>query len=242
MTNQLEAVTEDASGSIGFGLVAGVLVALWSASSGMKHLIEAMNAAYDEEEGRGFVRQRGLALLFTVGAVLFMVGAVVVLAVVPRLLEGAGLGSAAETAIAVGRWPALALAFALGLAVLYRFGPSRDDAEWTWATPGAGMATMLWLAASGGFSLYVSRFGSYNETYGSLGGVVVAMLWLFITAYVVLMGAELNAEMERQTLRDTTEGHDEPLGHREAMAADTVGATAEEVKARTEAVKTAANG
>jgi membrane protein len=241
VTNQLEAVTAEASGSIGFGLAAGVLVALWSASSGMKHVIEALNAAYDEEEGRGFVRQRGLALLFTLGAVLFMVGAIVVLTVVPSLLEGSPLGSAAELALNIARWPALAVAFAVGLAVLYRYGPSRDDAEWRWVTPGAVAATLLWLLASAGFSLYVARFGSYNETYGSLGGVVVAMLWLFLTAYVVLMGAELDAEMERQTLRDTTEGRDEPLGQREAVAADTVGATAEEVKARKKASKTTAN-
>ncbi|MGV3760581.1 MAG: YihY/virulence factor BrkB family protein [Actinomycetota bacterium] len=241
VTNQLEAVTSEASGSIGFGLVAGVAVALWSASSGMKHVIEALNAAYDEEEGRGFVRQRGLALLFTVGAVLFMVAAIVVLTVVPALLEGSPLGSAAEAAIGIARWPALALAFAVGLAVLYRYGPSRDDAEWRWVTPGAVVATVLWIAASAGFSVYVARFGSYNETYGSLGGIVVAMLWLFLTAYVALMGAELDAEMERQTLRDTTEGHDEPLGQREAMAADTVGATADEVKAAKRATKTTAN-
>jgi len=241
VTNQLEAVTADTSGSIGFGLAAGVLVALWSASSGMKHVIEALNAAYDEEEGRGFVRQRGLALLFTLGAVLFMVAAIVVLTVVPALLEGSPLGSAAELAINIARWPALAVAFAVGLAVLYRHGPSRDDAEWRWVTPGAVAATILWLLASAGFSLYVARFGSYNETYGSLGGVVVAMLWLFLTAYVVLMGAELDAEMERQTLRDTTEGREEPLGRREAVAADTVGATADEVKARKRQAKTTAN-
>jgi membrane protein len=241
VTNQLEAVTSEASGSIGFGLIGGVLVALWSASAGMKHVIEALNAAYDEEEGRGFVRQRGLALLFTIGAVLFMVAAVVVLTVVPAVLEGSPLGPAAETAINVARWPALALAFAVGLAVLYRFGPSRDDARWRWVTPGAGLATVLWILASAGFSFYVARFGSYNETYGSLGGVVVAMLWLFLTAYVVLMGAELDAEMERQTLHDTTQGPEEPLGHRDAMAADTVGATADEVKAAKHTTKTTAN-
>jgi len=241
VTNQLEAVTADASSSIGFGLAAGVLVALWSASSGMKHVIEALNAAYDEEEGRGFVRQRGLALLFTLGAVLFMVVAIVLLTAVPAVLEGSPLGSAAELVISIGRWPALAVAFAVGLAVLYRYGPSRDDAEWRWVTPGAVAATLLWLLASAGLSIYVARFGSYNETYGSLGGVVVAMLWLFLTAYVVLMGAELDAEMERQTLRDTTEGREEPLGQREAVAADTVGATAEEVKARKHHAKTTAN-
>jgi len=239
--NQLEALTEDADGSIGVGLAAGLAVALWSASSGMKHLIEALNTAYDEEEGRGFFRLRGLALLLTVGAVLFLVVAMVVLTVVPTLLEGSALGSAAETALSILRWPALAAAFAAGLAVMYRYAPSRDEAEWRWVTPGAVVATLLWLVASAGFSLYVSSFGSYNETYGSLGGVVIAMLWLFITAYVVILGAELDAEMERQTVRDTTEGRDEPLGQREAQAADTVGATAEQVRAERRREKATAN-
>lgn len=236
--NQLETVTADSSSAIGFGLVAGLAVALWSASSGMKHVIDALNVAYDEVEGRGFFKLRALALLLTVGAVVFLVIAMGVLTVVPALLEGSALGDAAELTISILRWPALALAFASALAVLYRYAPSRDEAEWRWVTPGASVATVLWLIASGLFTLYVSRFGSYNETYGSLGGVVVAMLWLFLTAYVVILGAELDAEMERQTLVDSTEGRDEPLGQRDANAADTVGATAEQVKAQRQAAKT----
>lgn len=239
--NQLEALTADSASSIGVGLAAGLAVALWSASSGMKHVIDALNTAYDEVEGRSFVKVRGLALLLTIGAVALLVVAMVVLTVVPSLLEGSALGSTTELALGVLRWPALALAFAAALAVLYRVAPSRDDAEWRWVTPGAGVATVLWLVASAGFSLYVSRFGSYNDTYGSLGGVVVAMLWLFLTAYVVILGAELDAELERQTLRDTTEGRDEPLGCRGAEAADTVGATAAEVRARRREVDATAN-
>lgn len=239
--NQLEALTADSASSIGVGLAAGLAVALWSASSGMKHVIDALNTAYDEVEGRSFVKVRGLALLLTIGAVALLVVAMVVLTVVPSLLEGSALGSTTELVLGVLRWPALALAFAAALAVLYRVAPSRDDAEWRWVTPGAGVATVLWLVASAGFSLYVSRFGSYNDTYGSLGGVVVAMLWLFLTAYVVILGAELDAELERQTLRDTTEGRDEPLGCRGAEAADTVGATAAEVRARRREVDATAN-
>jgi membrane protein len=239
--NQLEAVTADSSSSIGFGLAAGLVVALWSASSGMKHLIDALNSAYDEEEGRGFFKVRGLALLLTIGAIVFVVVAVVVITVVPALLEGSPLGPAAEVAISILRWPLLALAFAAGLAVLYRYAPSRDEAEWRWVSPGAVVATVLWLIASGLFSVYVANFGSYNETYGSLGGVVVAMLWLFITSVVVLLGAELDAEMERQTRVDTTEGRSEPMGHRDAHAADTLGATADEVKAQRQHAKANAN-
>lgn len=229
--SQLEAVAAQSSSAIGIGLVGGLAAALWSASSGMKHVVSALNAAYDEEEGRRFLKLRGLALLLTVGAILFLATSVFLLTVVPALLDGSPLGDGAELALTVLRWPLLAIAFAAALAVLYRYAPDRDDAEWRWVTPGAALATVLWLIASGGFSLYVGSFGSYNETYGSLAGIVVVMLWLFITAYVVLLGAELDAEMERQTLADTTEGHDEPIGRRDAKAADTVGATAEQVKA-----------
>lgn len=239
--NQLEAVTERSSSSAGIGAFIGIAVALWSASSGMKHLIEALNAAYDEEEGRGFLEVRGLSLLLTVGAVVFLLVAFGVVAIVPTLLEGSALDDAGRIAIQVLRWPALALAFGSALAVLYRYGPSRDDAEWRWVTPGAGVATILWLVGSGLFSLYVSRFGTYDETYGSLGSVVVAMLWLFLTALVVVLGAELDAETERQTSRDTTRGHDQPIGTRDAHAADTVGPTAPEVKAERHRAKANAN-
>lgn len=239
--NQLEAVTERSSSSAGIGALVGIVVALWSASSGMKHLIDALNAAYDEEEGRGFLKVRGLSLLLTVGAIVFLLVAFGTLAIVPAVLEGSALGDAAQAFIQVLRWPALALAFGTALAVLYRYAPSRDDAEWRWVTPGAGVATVLWLVGSGLFSLYVSRFGTYDETYGSLGGVVVAMLWLFLTALVVILGAELDAETERQTRQDTTEGRDRPMGDRDAHAADTVGPTADEVKVQRRRQKAAAN-
>jgi membrane protein len=218
---QLRAVTERSSASAGFGVVIGLAVALWSASSGMKHLIDALNAAYDEEEGRTFIKVRGLSLLLTLGAIVFVVAAFGVIAIVPAIVEGP---------LALLRWPLLAAAFAAALAVLYRYAPSRDEPEWRWTTPGAVVATVLWLVASGLFSIYASQFGSYNETYGSLGGVVVLMLWLFLTAAVVLFAAELDAELERQTRYDTTEGRDRPMGQRDAYAADTVGPTADEVK------------
>jgi membrane protein len=217
---QLRSVAAGAGGATGVGLAVSVVVALWSASSGMKQLVEALNATYDEQEGRGFVRVRGLALLLTIGAVLFVVVAVGVIAVVPALVPGP---------VALLRWPLLGAAFVAALAVLYRVAPSRDEPDWRWVTPGALVATALWLVASALFSIYVANFGSYNETYGSLGGIVVVMLWLFLTAASVLVGAELDAELERQTVADSTHGPDEPMGDREAYAADTVGPTAEEV-------------
>jgi membrane protein len=229
---QLESVTGSDNAAAGVGAVLGVLVALWSASSGMKHMIDALNAAYDEDEGRGFVKVRALSLALTVGAVAFVLFAVGVITVVPAVVDGP---------VALLRWPLLGAAFVGAIAVLYRYAPSRDEPEWRWTTPGALLATVLWLVGSGLFSVYVGSFGSYNETYGSLGGVVVVMLWLFLTAAVVLFGAELDAELERQTTHDTTEGKDRPMGERDAFAADTVGPTAEEVKADKHRTKERAN-
>jgi membrane protein len=194
-------------------------------------MIGAINAAYDEKESRKFFRLRGLALLLTIGAILFLLLAVGLIAVLPPLLENLGLGDTGRTVASVFRWPVLALGFALALAVLYRVAPDRDDAEWRWISPGAIVATILWLVGSFLFSIYTANFASYNETYGSLGAVVVLMLWLLLTAYAIIGGAELNAEIERQTVRDSTQGRDRPLGRRDATAADTVGATAEEIKA-----------
>ncbi len=232
VVDQLEGVTTASSTGLGIGLVVGVALALWSASSGMKSLLGAINTVYDEKESRSFVPLRGLALLLTLGAIAFLVGAFLVLTVVPAALEDSALGDVSRWAIVVLRWPALALAWMAGLAVLYRLGPDRQDARWQWVTPGAGLATVLWLAGSALFSLYTSSFASYNETYGALGAVVITMLWLQLTAFAILLGAELNAELEHQTLEDTTTGEERPLGRRGAVMADTIGATAEETKAR----------
>jgi membrane protein len=231
VVSQLRGIAARDSGA-GVRVVFGTLLALWSAASGMQHAINATNVAYDEEETRGYVRLRVLSLAFTFGAVLFGLAAILVISVLPAALAGTALGTAARVAIGILRWPLLAIALLLGLAVFYRYAPNRDDPTWRWVTPGALAATGLWLVASLGFAVYTANFGSYNETYGSLGAVVVLMLWLFITALVVVAGAELNAELERQTFKDTTVGPPRPLGSRDAYAADTVGPTAEEMKRR----------
>jgi membrane protein len=212
-------------------VLVGTALALWAASSGLQHLISAINVAYDEEETRGFVRRRGLALALSVAAVLFMAVAVGVIALVPAALADTALGSSARLVIGILRWPALAAALAVGLAVVYRLAPDRDDARWSWTAPGTLAATLLWVIGSAAFSLYVSSVGRYEETYGALGGVVVVMLWLFLTSFCVLLGAELNAESERQTVEDTTAGGERPLGSRDARAADTVGPSADAVAA-----------
>jgi membrane protein len=216
-------------------VVFGLVLALWSASAGVQHLIQAINLAYDEDETRGFVRVRGLAVALAIGAIVFLALAVGVIAVLPAALANTAFGETARIAIGVLRWPALAVAMVVALGVLYRVAPDRQDAKWRWVGLGSIVGTVLWLVGSGLFSLYAANFGKYEDTYGALGGVVVVMLWLFLTAYVIVLGAELNAESERQTARDTTTGPHKPLGRRGAEAADTLGPSAEQVKAGVDA-------
>jgi len=221
MGQQLSSI-ESSSGGAVLAVIGGALIALWSASSGMSHLIDAVNVAYDEEETRGFVRRRSLSLLLTVGAIGFVVFALAGIAVIPAILRAAYLGVAGSVLVQVVRWVVLLGGLLVGLAVLYRWAPDRDAPRWSWASAGAVFAAVAWLVASILFSIYVSNFGSYNETYGSLGAIVVVMLWLYLTALVIVLGAELNTELERQTAEDTTEGRERPPGGRDAYAADTV--------------------
>jgi membrane protein len=232
VVTQLQSITEDAGAGAGLAVVLGIVLALWSASSGVAHLIEATNAAYDEEETRGFIRRRGLALALTIGAVVFLLAALGMITILPNLLDRAGLGTAGRILVGILRWLLLPLGMIVGLSVVYRYAPDRDQPKWRWSSPGAIVATVIWMIASALFAVYTGNFASYNETYGSLGAVVVLMLWLFITALCVIVGAELNAELERQTVRDTTSGPDRPLGARDAEAADTVGPSAEQMKAQ----------
>jgi membrane protein len=217
---QIRQVTSGAGGALGFATVLGILLALWSASSGMKALITGINMTYDETETRKFFKLRGLALGLTLGAM-------VLLAVALALIVG--FPAVPDTWPAVLQWMAAVLRFVLlagllvvGLAVLYRFAPDRDQPKWTWVSWGSGIATLLWVLASIGFSIYANAFGNYNKTYGALAGVIILMFWLFLSAFVVLLGAELNTEMELQTAKDTTSGPEKPMGERQAHAADHV--------------------
>ncbi|MFC5381297.1 YihY/virulence factor BrkB family protein [Aquipuribacter nitratireducens] len=219
---QMENVASQQGGGLTLGLVVSVLLALWSASGGTANLMKAVNVAYDEEETRGFVKLRGLALLLTLGAIVFVGLAVALVAVVPPLLDALGLGVVGTVLAQVARWVLLAVLVTVALAVVYRFAPDRDDPKVKWASLGAGVATVLWLLGSVAFSLYVANFGSYNETYGAIAGVAILLLWLFLTAFIVLLGAEINAESERQTLHDTTVGEPRPMGTRDAAAADSL--------------------
>ena len=220
---QLKRVTSGASAALSLGAIFSLLLALWSANKGTQSLITALNIVYDEEEKRGFVRLTLISLALTLGIILFVLVCIVAIAVMPALLGNLGLPESVRQLASWLRWPLLGLAFVIGLAVFYRFAPSRDEPRWRWVNWGAVLATVLWLIGSVLFSWYVSNFGSYNETYGSIGAVVVLMMWFWVSALIVLLGAELNAEMEHQTERDTTRGDDQPMGMRGAYVADTVG-------------------
>ena len=223
VTSQLETIARTSNGRAVFGVIAGVLVALWSASTGVSHLVAAVNAAFDEVDQRKAWRRRGLSLGLTLGSLAFGVLAIVLIAVLPSALADSDFATGTRWVIDVLRWPLLAGGMLVGLAVLYRWAPDRSDARWVWVTPGTLLGLVIWLGGSGLFSVYAANFGRFQATYGSLASIVVMLLWLFVSAYAVIMGAEFNAESERQTFRDTTTGPARPLGDRGAYAADTVG-------------------
>lgn len=204
-------------------LIGSIVVALISASSGVLGLIDGITTAYDERETRGILRQRLLALAFAVGASLFIVISVAVLTVIPGLMRHLGLASQTRWLFSVLRWPALAACVMLGLALLYRYAPNRTPARWPWVMSGAALATVIWLGASYLLSLYVENFGRFSRMYGALGAMIILLLWFYVSAIAVLLGAEINAELERQTSIDTTIGPPRPMGKRGAIVADTLG-------------------
>jgi membrane protein len=227
ITDQLAAITSKPRQSLGFSVLFALAFALWSASAAVKTLMTGLNVVYDEPERRGFISFNATALVLTLGGIVFGLIALSLIAALPAVVKFVGLPHKIETAILLARWPLLAIAVMFALAALYRFGPSREKPRWVWVSWGAVLATVLWLAVSAAFSFYVSNFGSYNETYGTLGAVIILLMWFYLTGYVVLVGGELNAEMEHQTAKDTTERRGAPLGQRDAQMADTVGAPAE---------------
>lgn len=222
ITEQLTSITENSGGALTFGLITSILAALWSASGGVGNLVTAVNLAYDEVEARSFVKRKLLSLGLTFGAIAFVLVTLTLVAVVPAVLEELPLGVVGTVLAQVARWGLLLVVFAGSLAVLYRMAPDRDAPQMRWVSLGSLVVTLVWAAVSIGFSLYVNNFGSYDKTYGAIAGVIVLMLWLYLTCYLVLLGAEINAETEHQTAVDTTEGDPAPMGARGALVADTL--------------------
>jgi membrane protein len=207
VADQLQSIAGSKSGTHGLGLLIAIAVSLYGASKGAGAVITALNVAYEVEETRGFLKRSLLALLMTAGMVLVVLAAALAISALGFIEHLLPFSSPlVHTALQLLFWIGAGAAVVLGLALLYRYGPDRPDAPWAWVTPGSAAATILWLAASFGFGLYVSNFGNYNATYGSLGGVVVFLTWLYLTAYVLLMGGELNSELERQQAGEPAAG------------------------------------
>jgi membrane protein len=223
IAQELHNLISASQGSLSISAGVALLFALWSASRGMSGLITAFDIAYDQKETRSFLRFNTLAIVLTI---LMLIGGTVVIALVgilPAVLQFVGLASSTKWLLLVLEWPLLIAVVMTGLAVLYRYAPNRQAPQWRWVSPGAVVATVLWLIGSLGFTIYVSHFNSYDKTYGSLGGVVVMLTWLYLSAFVALFGAVINAQSERQTQSDSTVGTPKPMGARAAYAADTIG-------------------
>lgn len=224
LNEQTMRIASQRNGALSIGVVVGILVSLWSAMGGVKAMIDALNVIYEQQESRNLIKLNFVALLFTLGGFAVFLIAVGAVIAVPLALSWAGLGDEGGDLIRIARWPALLIVLLAGLAVLYRYGPNRRAPRWQWVSVGSVFASVVWIAASFLFSWYLAKFNTYNATYGSLGAVLAMMMWLWISSMVVLLGAELNSEIEHQTAQDSTIGDDKPLGQRGAVMADTVGA------------------
>ena len=229
LTSQLTSITRGAGGGASLGALIAIAGAMWAASSGMAALDTGLTVVNRETETRGFLRRRLVALVLTVFAVVGIVLMLALVVALPSVLQSFDVGDIGKVAIGLARWVLLAALLVFGLAVIFRYGPQRRRPRWRWITPGTIVAVVVGLAASIGFSIYVTLMGNYNKTYGSLGAIIVLLLWLYFMAYAVLFGAAMNAELERQTERDTTAGAERPMGERGAHAADTVGPTRKEL-------------
>lgn len=232
VVDQLRTATQLGSGGLTLGLVLSILGVLWSVSNGILALIAGVNLVYDEQETRGFLRLRVAALLLTAVALVVAAVALGLVAVFPVVLDLLGLGTLGRSLANVARWVGLTLLIGVALAALYRYGPDRDRARWRWVSWGAFIAVVLWLAASAAFSLYVSNFSNYHETYGALAGVAILLLWLYLSSFIALLGAEIDSEIEHQTAVDSTVGPPEPTGQRGAVMADTLGPGADNPNTR----------
>lgn len=221
--DQLTSIATSGGSVLSFGAILGLLIAFWSASKGMSAMITSLNIAYNEEEKRSFIKVTALALGLTVGGIIFVILTLFLITLLPTILETLGFGQTIQTVLSMGRWPLLAIIVMGGLAVLYRYAPCRNKPQWQWVSWGAGIATLLWIVGSSAFAIYANDYSSYNQTYGSLGAAVILLMWFWLTAFIVMLGAELNSEMERQTKKDTTDGQSQPMGNRGAYAADTLG-------------------
>lgn len=223
ISDQAQEITKSDAGTLGFGIFLGLALAVFSATKGIKNMVIGLNAAYGEFEKRNFFILNLTVYGMTFGAIICGLVIMFLLLIIPAVLTLLNLTGVFALLAEYIRWPVMFGFVLFILAFLYRFAPSRTSPKWQWVSVGSMAATCLWVAASLGFTYYVAHFGNYNETYGSLGAVAILLLWLWISAYMVLIGAVLNAEIEHQTARDSTTGPAQPMGRRGAHMADTLG-------------------
>lgn len=222
LNEQMSRIAQQGQTKLGITFAISLAIALWSANAGMKSLFEAMNVAYDEKEKRGFIKLTLTSLAFTLAAIIGIICLVGVVAVMPLILSAVGFGSGVEWLIRIASYAGVLLLASLGAAALFRWGPSRASPKWKWITPGTILSVIVVLVMSVLFSWYVANFGSYNATYGSLGALIGFMTWIWLSVTILIVGGELNAEMEHQTAKDTTTEPARPLGQRGANMADHV--------------------
>lgn len=224
--SQLDALAGQEASALSFGFITGLAIALWSANNGIKTLFDALNIVYNEREKRSFIWLNLRSIIFTLGGILIGIVLIVSVGVVPAVIAFLRLGDYVDFLISTLRWPVMLVFIATGITLIYRFGPSREPARWRWLLPGAALSTAIWLIASAAFSYYLRNFADYNATYGSLGAVIGFMTWTWISVIILLVGAQLNAEIEHQTRNDSTTGPPKEMGERGAYMADHLGPAA----------------
>lgn len=222
LTERLKSIAGQSGGTLGWSVVLSILVSLWSANKGTKSLFEGINIAYDEKNERSFIQENTLTMIFTIGGMIIGIIGVALVVAFPALVGNLGLPDTLQTVISWARWPLLGLILIFTLALIYKYAPARDNPQFKWVSWGAVVAAVLWIGGSLLFSWYVNNFGSYEETYGSVAAVIILLLWFNLTSYVILLGAEINSELEHQTTKDTTIGETKPMGERNAYHADHV--------------------
>ncbi len=205
----------------------GLLIAFYSASKGTASLIQGLNVAYSEDESRGFIRWLLVTFALTLMLIAGVICGLTATLAIPTILAFVDMGSAVAMLVNAALWLGLISLTIVGLSVLYRFAPSRDTPEWQWTSVGAVVGCLVWITASASFAFFVSKFSYYNQSFGALAGVVVLLMWFWISAYIIIMGAELNAELEAQTRADTTVGGDKAIGTQDAEKPDHPGVEAD---------------
>lgn len=225
--DQLQALTQQKTSTLSFAFFSGLFIALWSANSGIKAIFDAMNVAYQEQEKRSFLHLNLLSFAFTFCALIIAIVLIAAIGVLPVALSYIWLDRWQELLARFARWPLILAVVGCSITFIYRFGPSREQAKLRWLSWGVVFSTLLWMTATFLFSFYIENFANYNATYGTLGALIGMMVWVWISVIILIVGAELNAELEHQTTRDSTTGSPQPMGERGAFVADTIGKTAD---------------